>query len=966
MSGAPSDLQIGAERPPAIRGLRRDLICMNTATNKHGPHSIAEIALDTGDAGAMIDPRTLHLEGLVTLVNSNPYIDFITLLRTGWNQLIRSMSWDVNGVPVESVTDYSTVDECNRIQEGSFQDPFLLTFRNPWEVAGGVAGAMHINFVKPPCVNAAGVPWRADKNKSFYSEELPPNCVYEVGQREFTYSCNHPYGQGGQTPNRLTGSTQLAAGEDANMIKRGINPFKTPYITAAIHGLSMGPAYYPVDMEKLQVDIEKNHQRRTDLNRVMQGMHNVKYIPCHHKLPDAYKTSDHNVYVASNMDGANGSTKWKLSASEMGPSASGTTRHEYRFKLPLNMGLLGRYSQKYFPSSLIGAGRMSLRIEFESVERAFTFSMDPCDRIPGTLRDWAPFRGMKNTVNVPSHVRDGEDYVPFVGRRMRMYLQNADTSEKAKPFDNGEARDTQFTHPFVLGDAACMGTFCVGSECLGLMEIEEQDAVTSIIGVDNDTEPVDFSNVEIRGSVVAKPGHYVLNFSPDIPDVGATNTDAFKASFTQPYAGAAAHTLPATEAATVQDAASILIDDWEQDKVEPYGTLQKMLTGNFQALAAPLAQYYPYSSPMASRSNIAGLNYTKVEESDLCFGTYLKHSVPQTRRCTQNLLPLGLASTEYLNGSLTYEVTNLQLSMKQVLLPDVTMDGLLSQAMGGNAIMETTLFKSAVNQLPQVENQNILIPIPGASIRRITSVFRHPDQLYGSGAQGFQLNSFINPFVNVQTARNVPLPLGGFDQSPSYESPFTCALNNGIKVQYQLGSDYIPRKEIDSTQELLTFCQEGDGIFHGEMQLGTFEQRGGHKEWLELASELVRTEATGGSQYSVNCIKDGFFAPHIPITHLSDQTVTGNPFFEPNDTRGKYSWGLFEPLVGTFHLPLNLETFPGNGHKARDGATIVNNNLYLRMNKAKACTQAQLQMFSIAECNAKIVFERGGSVTMIS
>lgn len=949
MSGAPSDLQIGTERLPAIRGLRRDLVCLGTATNTHGPHSIAEILLDTGDAGSMIDCRTLALEGLITLINTNPYIDFITLLRTGWNQIIRSMSWDINGVPVESITDYSTVDELNRIQEGSFQDPFLMTFRNPWEVAGGCAGAMHINFVKPPCVNAAGVAWRADTNKSLYSDEGVPKQNFTVGQTSYSYDANHPFGQGGQTPIML--EVDDITNSSADMMKRGINPWKSPYITAQTHGLSVGPAYYPVDMEKLKEQVEKNHQRRTDLNRVMQGMHNVKYIPCQHKIPDSYKTSSQNIYIASNMDAEADSNHVKFTAPQMGPTANGETRHEYRFRLPLNMGLLGRYSKKYFPSSLIGAGRMSLRIEFESVERAFCVSMDPCDRIPGTLRDWAPFRGVKNTQHGQPYTLNDDAWVPFVGRRMRMYLTNSDIDGKTKGFDNGSVRNS--TAPYVLGDAACMGTFCVGSECPPMQLVGGNPAIDNI----DDDEDAD---------IPERPGAYVLAYPPRDMDVLAQSK--FSTSFTREYVDYD-HTLPSATTAIDTAGATLNIDYWGVgNSLEPYGNLQQLPLGNFQALAGPLAQYYPYSSPMGARSNIKTQTYTKVEETALCFGTYLKHSVPQTRRCTQNLRPLDLASTEYLNGGLTYEVSNLQLSMRQILLPDATMDGLLSQAMGGNAIMETTIFKSAVNQLPQVESQNILIPIPGASIKKITSVFRHPDQLYGTAAMGYQLNSFINPFVNVETAENATAlqTCGGFNISPSYESPFTCALNNGIKIQYQLGSDYIPRKEIDSTQELLTFCQEGDGIFHGEMQLGTFEQRGGHKEWLELASELVRTQATNSSQYSVNCLKDGFFAPHIPIDHLSDQTVTSNSFFEGTKIRGKYSWGLFEPLVGTFHLPLNLETFPGNGHKARDGATIVNNNLYLRMNKVKACNQAQLQMFSVAECNAKIVFERGGSVTLIS
>ena len=90
-----------------------------------------------------------------------------------------------------------------------------------------------------------------------------------------------------------------------------------------------------------------------------------------------------------------------LAPAKEGESTSFT---EYRVSMPFLSGIYGIFAEKMFPDMLIGAN--NIRIEFKLAQntKALWTTMDPCRRIPGTLRDFVPFTGVAktNTAAVPS------------------------------------------------------------------------------------------------------------------------------------------------------------------------------------------------------------------------------------------------------------------------------------------------------------------------------------------------------------------------------------------------------------------------------------------------------------------------------------------------------------------------------------------------------------------------------------
>lgn len=66
----------------------------------------------------------------------------------------------------------------------------------------------------------------------------------------------------------------------------------------------------------------------------------------------------------------------------------------FRVSLKLYSCLLGVFAQKWFPSLLIQAGRMRIRLRLQQPNVCFQTLMDPCRIVPGTARDRFPYLGV--------------------------------------------------------------------------------------------------------------------------------------------------------------------------------------------------------------------------------------------------------------------------------------------------------------------------------------------------------------------------------------------------------------------------------------------------------------------------------------------------------------------------------------------------------------------------------------------
>lgn len=66
----------------------------------------------------------------------------------------------------------------------------------------------------------------------------------------------------------------------------------------------------------------------------------------------------------------------------------------FRVSLKLYSCLLGVFAQRWFPSLLIQAGRMRIRLRLQQPNVCFQTLMDPCRIVPGTARDRFPYLGV--------------------------------------------------------------------------------------------------------------------------------------------------------------------------------------------------------------------------------------------------------------------------------------------------------------------------------------------------------------------------------------------------------------------------------------------------------------------------------------------------------------------------------------------------------------------------------------------
>jgi hypothetical protein len=196
------------------------------------------------------------------------------------------------------------------------------------------------------------------------------------------------------TPSRFTGYN-AAGGEYSKIVPRirifG-NDTSDNSIFDVAYGQSVGgytpmmwPAKQPCNMEKLLPQL-KEGRRGINTKNVQNYYANCKNIVV--SIP--VDLSD-DIYGEQSIWGGHTHTL---------PAMSDTTRgqvHSFRVSLKLYSCLIGVYAKKWFPSLLIGAGRMRIRMRLQQPNIAFQTLLDPCRVVPGTVRDRYPYQGVWKT-----------------------------------------------------------------------------------------------------------------------------------------------------------------------------------------------------------------------------------------------------------------------------------------------------------------------------------------------------------------------------------------------------------------------------------------------------------------------------------------------------------------------------------------------------------------------------------------
>lgn len=820
-----------------------------------------------------------------------------------------------------------------------------------------------------------------DLPQSYYDDRLP-RTAHTLGSAATTYdgvqqTCGLSFGdqKNIRTHARLIGLPH-GSNELASYSKNHVRNISDIYTAAfgqsvSSYPCSMWPVYQPCDLSA----IKKGQDvvlRLVNSENIINYYANCKNIPV--GIP-VYVNDDKGEY---SIWGANSHTRSSLEQ---------TTR--FNVSLKLYSSLIGELSKKWFPEMVIPSGHMRVKIKFQETQILFQTLMDPCRRVPGTSRDWLPYTGM-------AKLTENTSFSDFVNQD----CANIASGIHPIMISNYEAGD-------VFTDSIAMGRYVVPQ-----MRMKGMHTLPLLLGMypnqylkssDEFTYQKDYLNLAPfidNGTFVTSDGptgsiqHHYKNSNPYMDSKVGLISSAMTATILQreqEYGYPPVHyphytTYPNADMVVYQGNTTPRkisdfqyytyktdhdykknkwVESWDTAATKNQADDSYYKAANWNPFCFPTPQYVPILNPSDKTNSRSDLTY--VNENQLCFGTYLKSSQAQVRRTHATLYPLDIpdAISSKINSRLTYSVSNVQLISQQIILPRSAALSIIDSALQRGISMETTVWKEVEQILPQQATHKTLINLQAALCSRISFVFRPLETLQGDQAYGYNSFSFYNPFTSfnfINTTGNQESTYNWLGGKPVYYNECVCQERTPINVQLQLAGELYPRNPIDNINKLIQYTKWGDYSF-------------GKEDYMQLNPSIIPSYNTEKGMI-INTLQDGFWACFTPIHCLDDQTITCNPFFVPlelslrkrlrGSRHAQPPLPIFKPFDGSFHLSFNFETFLNTSDAIKSGVPIVNNNMYLRFEKAHMVRDFPTQLLAIAVCNARVVFERGGSVSIYS
>lgn len=165
-----------------------------------------------------------------------------------------------------------------------------------------------------------------------------------------------------------------------------------PWLPAAQYVPSQWPDFQPSTLSG-EIDDDEIDQLagKSKYTEYMKYLSNVRSLPIGVKgdVPvDGYASNVAQANIAGLVAGA-----------------SATNYTEYRVSMPFLSGIYGVLAEKMFPDLLIGANNIRIEFKLASNLKAFWLTMDPCRRVPGTVRDFVPFTGSASNTAAIAAVR---------------------------------------------------------------------------------------------------------------------------------------------------------------------------------------------------------------------------------------------------------------------------------------------------------------------------------------------------------------------------------------------------------------------------------------------------------------------------------------------------------------------------------------------------------------------------------
>lgn len=664
--------------------------------------------------------------------------------------------------------------------------------RNKWRANNGKAGDKHLNFIKPSMVDATGVPMFGrtpfmDNNSAVYNPAsisfgyqtvngLTPiidqglqntskqgGNTYKFGAvfgndsgytfnddgYQFSQVSTQPLGGllydstswGAGTNNiaiagrnsthvhSVTGAAKAQVNDQLmwknTLVARGNNLGATeatyPWLPCATYSPALWPDYQPCTLSGEVDDYEVDSIiGKTKVSEYMKYLANVRSLP---------------IGVSGYLAGTDYATPSVVmpAATNPGVNAFNCSFTEYRVSMPFLSGIYGILADKMFPDLLIGANNIRIEFKLASNNKALWLTMDPCRRVPGTVRDFAPFTGASN-----GNRRFGQSLTSF-----NFLSASLDTAGTAL-YPTGAALGctnamlysgfTTDATGLLANTAACVyapnptsGVIVPGSYIYNTSSAMGEDLVAAQAAIDRVDGLLSTSSETVTFTLAVNGILTVTDVSADTFAIesGMALTITPTGGFNQ---GEAIWLTILSQADGTIGGAGDYVTDIVGSTLTSTTTALRLPNSSYIAHSnanlsgyslgvytnLPKPQYMPTATPWSQKTvgTLAAPTIASYcNENAACYGTYLPASVPQTRRC-QVSSRLSISDANFsANGATAFAIRDLQYIGEQVQLDDISTSAIIQHAATSEIVVWTRGYRSFEANCDTGTQQNIILPI---------------------------------------------------------------------------------------------------------------------------------------------------------------------------------------------------------------------------------------------------------------
>jgi hypothetical protein len=944
----PAEVQLAKEKPQGAFCLRSRYALSANSANSWLAGSLVSLPLQTGTPATFTDVKQGNINCTLQISNTNPYVDYLNFGPCGAIIFFDEMRIYSSGTPIEENLRYSETVDLLMEQGGWQAKPYHVYRRNKWRANNGRAGDKHINFIKPSMVDSCGVPMFGrtpfmDNNSAVYN---PPSIAFGYEDNVFTNDLalravakgQATFGQvygtdalGTFNDDALSGTTDAATnanfykvgtnGRGVSLLNVGRNSTATQKDTAAgglmtqsDHALwkntlvartgtessalntayahipcaqyvpSQWPDFQPCtlsgEVDDFEVDMIIG---KTKVSEYMKYLSNVRSLPI--GVPGNNTSYTDNVGILPPAQ----------AAASNGPAVRFM---EYRVSMPFVSGIYGILADKMFPDLLIGANNIRIEFKLAQNQKALWLTMDPCRRVPGTVRDFVPFTG-----EISGTARGGR-FIPAEqtwGKSTAASAALGCSYSRVVPYDS------------TIGNVGYAVTTLYADSDGGNVQAPVESPVYRIVRNTNmyttsSAMGEDLVGVQLQSVVAAPAG---------IPCADTITTGAH---------------------------------------FSPFSNLPKP---QYVPTATPWAAKNYFTADGTGVFNVA-VTATHINESASCYGTYLPASVPQTRRC-QPHSRLTIADSFTSQGTTGFAVRDLQYIGEQVQLDDLSASSIIQMAATSEIVVWSRGYRSFEANCTLGEQQNIILPIQIGQATALYLVFRPGTQIQNfdyyanSFSCPFTGVSFDGNKKGAESGVYYGLNGKAADVGGKYVIRSSLDTQNQGQFSYQLfsGTRQYPLQPIQTVSELLVEREKSTHSLHNWAWTGSENMR------LTQWNQNFNSSNTTGLSFDP-FLDLGYFTTFLPTMGLDDQTITQNPYLaiaEVSDSGAKSAGGTegrirgirqnpavstvqstfvgvlnqYVPPIGTFFLGWDFESWTNHDDLMRTGKFLGQEQLSVRM-----------------------------------